>query len=120
MSEISEAAKVKACELANVARVGQYGSTAFNWRDMATNDPEIVAFARYIQDVSDAAKAVLSGLGEPLSYHEAHLAPFILADPVDPLEQAMRALEWCNTDMLAADLRTELTARGLKIVPVQL
>lgn len=100
MTEPSEAAKAKADEL------WQRGSDA-GWTPGDT-------IARFIQQVSDAAKRVANTHGEG-EVPDA-LAPFILPEPVDPL------VEWFCTEATmtapecAADLRDFLAKRGLKIV----
>lgn len=82
MTEISEAAKAKAEEL-----------VASHWGDcppgMPGIDVQLSAFARFIQQVSDAAKSVLVIAGDKYCANgdmvSTNLAPFILPDPVDPL-----------------------------------
>lgn len=109
MSEVSEQAKVKACEL------------------MAEDG---LGLARYIQAVSDALKDTFSGKAIAIGreYWAEKLSPFILPDPVDPLELAGRAViekhraGGADADAIGGDrlflhdLATELAARGLKIV----
>lgn len=79
------------------------------------------ALARYIQQVSDAAKEV-SGTLDPASdrVNRKILAPFILSDPVDPLGEALCEIYagLARVDVMhdAARLRELLTKRGLKIV----
>ena len=108
MSEISEAAKLKACEL------------------MLAEPHSLTAFARYIQQVSDAAKAVRRAQGAHTvsSFIKSLVAPFILPDPVDPLDECIReAIHDCGGSYLGTGydiaLRRALAKRGLKIVEAQ-
>lgn len=98
MTEISEAAKAKAEELMR----HQMGR-------------EHNAFARFIQQVSDAAKVVAKEISKSpdgnVNYlADERLAPFILPEPVDPLAEAI------SLSITADDLREELAKRGYKIV----
>lgn len=90
-----------------------------------------IALARFIAQVSDAAKGVdkvLATDGYPAEGTRRELAPFILVEPVEPLEAAASAViekhkalgadaEAIGGDRLFLhDLQQELAARGLKIV----
>jgi hypothetical protein len=120
VSEISEAAKAKARDLMVEARNTGYASAWTVGQCEASAPDSFKALARYIQQVSDAANAVLCALGEPKSYHEAHLAPFILPDPVDPLVEALELSHvHYSSEENAAALRAELAKRGLEIREVQ-
>lgn len=101
MTEISEAAFAEADRHVSTIPAGEGANGLYRH-----------AFARFIQQVSDAAKAVSAHYGEP-----THMAPFILPEPVDPLA------EWfaVDEDILspqecAASLREHLAKLGLKIV----
>lgn len=77
MTEISEAAKAKATTMMNVD-------------EYVTRDN----IASFIQQVSDAAKVVAHHYDRPssISLAHAHLAPFILPEPVDPLDTIVEDL----------------------------
>lgn len=120
--EISEAAKLKAVEIMNGGQADVFHVEG--WLGLNV--------ARYIQQVSDAAKkatGVLSIIGTSRTEQDAkdRLAPFILPDPVDPLKAAMdAAYEGKNFYRLedadkarsafADAVREELAKRGLQIV----
>jgi hypothetical protein len=92
MTEISEAATAKARELCQFDHADQN------------------RVARFIQQVSDAAKEYDGLTG---------LAPFILPEPVDPaLDALIEDLRGCVADpeRFAADMLRNLAKRGLKIV----
>lgn len=74
------------------------------------------AFARFIREVSDAARTATAADTDSRE-RERLLAPFILPDPVDPLEEALEAT--CilsNPARRAGAIRSELAKHGLKIV----
>jgi hypothetical protein len=87
VTEVSVQAKLRACELANSEDqfVGPFEPRHCD----GDAYPPLTALARYIQQVSDAAKAVDGRLAElgiaDASSTRGLLAPFILPDPVDPL-----------------------------------
>lgn len=77
----------------------------------------IEAHEAYRQEVSDAMQAVLDYCGGNLTpLTRGTLSHFIIAKPVDPLVEVLDELGWCNTNLMAADLRKALASRGLKIV----
>lgn len=75
MSEISEAAIERSDQLMEAENPHNFRSSAATFYAKA--------FARYIQEVSDAAKAVCDY--EASDFTDKKLTPFILPDPVDPL-----------------------------------
>lgn len=124
MVEISEQAKVRACELANASE-----PTA-NWRpyQLEPNSGVYVsgsmrALIALVQQVSDAAKEAfhLIQRGEGGA---REIAPFILPDPVDELlvealatfSRAPGSASHCGNDRRATVLRAALAEHGLKIV----
>lgn len=143
MSEFSEQAKLKACELANAQE------PTSNWQldqlDGSRFVPaSMLALIALCQQVSDAAKASTEALVSVPHWHgqiAPRLVPFILPDPVDPLEEAVRvaveataARRIIPNDFLGHErkkmaptyeqdgpkflntFRAELAKRGLKIV----
>ncbi len=120
MTEISEAAKARADAMLKEADT------------RGDIPPRPVAYwitetlARYIQQVSDEAAGIVDLYGRMYGENERGqivaraLAPFILPEPVDPLEEALRAMwadrGWNWPISKIADLRAELAKRGLKIV----
>jgi hypothetical protein len=88
MAEISEAALNKAIDLANAAD----HTVRWTYNDLSQS-PALDALARYIQQVSDAAKEIVPFGGQRAS---ELLTPFILPEPVDPLliEAAKFAESW--------------------------
>lgn len=118
MSEPSEAAKAKACELLGVDPMEP---TDFNqWRD-GCYAHAARTLARFIQQANDAAKEVSSRFDDSLPRHKwevrTNLAPFILPEPVDPLVEAMdEVLNLSNPQVAATNLRLALAKRDLKIV----
>lgn len=124
MTKISKAAKLKACELANAEFAGHrywqpadFGAQSY--------DAPLIALGRYVQQVSDAAKVLHEQLQNAPGIYECKriaepLAPFILADPVDPLLEAYQAAFPADLTSTAKRhcglLREELTKRGLQIV----
>lgn len=117
MTEISEAAKRKACELAN-AEFGDGDSTRlWELKDVGPLTPSLVALARYIQQTSDVALAVYKNF--PLDDWPDDLADdlldIIIDDDPDPVEAALN--EWFDdveaTD--AASVRAYLANHGLQI-----
>ena len=118
MTEVSEAAKARAAELMNA--VSQSGVQ--HWDIGSVSDalnrppdvyPSVTAFARFIQDVSDAAKEVVACDGDQFG----DLAHFILPEPVDPLAEALRELGEEYPEKTAERLSRLLARRNLKIVP---
>lgn len=112
MTEISEAAKIRAGELitADWGEPPEWTSTNFQ------------TFASYIQRASDAAKEVLDTV-DTSDVERVHvqvvLDPFLLADEPDPLVTALNAAldrvgAFDATE--AENLRAELAKRGLMIV----
>ena len=112
---ISEAARAKYTEL-----------TCYRW-DTDDADRRIIAnrFARFIQDVSDAAKEGVRQLRIPHAQHidcfaaADRLAPFILPDPVDPAEQLATELFDNGYKFHAESIRQALAKRGLEIREMQ-
>lgn len=101
MTKISEAAKAKARKLCAAQFVD--------------NDDGVAAF---IQQVSDAAKIVTKNCGPITESHQA-VAPFILSEPTDPLQDVLLDVwrqHWDNGSLGAEWLREALAKRGLKIV----
>lgn len=117
MGEPSGQAKVRACELANANT--HPGHDFWRSERIRSDLPMAWAFARFIQDVSDAAKAVDSNLarcynGPNIDSARDTLAPFILAGPGDPLEEVLA--RWRFTERDVENVREELAKRGLSIV----
>lgn len=115
MTEISEAAKAKAYSLL----LAQYETRQFAPPSRDTHEASAGgrAFACFIQEVSDAAKAATRNAAKYPDIAEEHLAPFILPEPVDPLIEAYQAAyvpDAAGSTM--ARLQTELAKRGFKIV----
>lgn len=116
MSEVSEAAKLKAKELVGAEHKMLLGV-----------DPGVsamAALARYVHQASDAAKAVRTYVHSDFTDHPSLdlLAPFILPDPVDALVEVLRFEEseiHASYEKRAAFIRAELAKHGLQIVPVQ-
>lgn len=100
----SEAAKRKACELAN--------AQGCRWApDEPT--PQLYALALYIDGVSEAVKSAINACGHDAirkAQIRGSLARFMLPDPVDPLEEILGRVT-------AKQLRAELDKRGLTIAP---
>ena len=110
MADVSEAAKARALEMLwreGVPQTKEYVQTTYGF----------LALARFIQEVSDALKAVnAANTGIGIKLPES-LAPFILPEPVDPLVEAMRDCGWnSDAEADAGALREVLAKRGLKIV----
>ena len=108
MTEISEAAKERRRQLGT-----EYPEDSYD-----------TIFARYIQQVSDAAKVADAALQrEGFARYEdcrVRLSPFILPDPVDPLEDVFREGGFIGEPKAVARcVREELAKRGLEIRPVQ-
>ena len=106
MTEISEAAKAK-------ARDFLLGGT------LSPHD----LVARFIQEVSDAAKEL--DVASVPSLRRVKIRPFILPEPVDPLETALNealiaseAYHHASPDLVRR-VRENLAKRGLEIRPVQ-
>lgn len=114
MTEPSEAAKRRACEL-----LGASGVRGFmDWKS-----PPVMALARYIETTSDAARVVDRALAtagrHTASLMRRTLQPLILPDEPDPLPEIIGAMWEKSFNNLEGDakwLRTELAKRGLKIV----
>ncbi len=120
MTEPSEAAKRKACEVANEASdfdrtweqaMRVHGSFAY------------VALARVLQEHSDVAKVAIAAAGKGWGLQEAEvrgkLQPLILPEESDPLEDMigiLRRMPGPNEKHDAEWFRLELAERGLKIV----
>ena len=107
MVEVSEAAKAKASELLRNIVPGF--------------EPDVCAF---IQPVSDAAREASDQFARlpaslPCIAARNALAPFILPDPVDPLEEALRAAGYGVFPDDLARVKEALAKRGLKIVREQ-
>lgn len=120
MTEISEAAKLKACELINDGLTRghiAYEAALVRWESW----PVGLAFARYIQQVSDAAKACVKSNAVDKAEH--WLSPFILPDPVDPLAVIIKAAfrdAYGHADQRSLErLTAALARRGLKIVEAE-
>lgn len=123
MAEISEAAKARAAALFNENN----GDETWLVTDFGRGYPTFDAFARFIQEVSDAAKEVVplctDWVGNTREIGErcaAKLAPFILPEPADPLEDALACCglfidssDWTENARL---FRSALRDHGLKIV----
>jgi hypothetical protein len=113
MTEISEAAKLKARGLLGTGVPGSITQR----------------IADYIQQVSDAAKAVVETGYMCVTKDERRfgdvLAPFVLAEPVDPLEEIFSSVEFTGPydgrsgAQDAEVFRQLLAKRGLEIRPVQ-
>ena len=116
MSDISEAAKLKACEWANAqSMLGPVVLPDCVGREAS---PIITGFARYVQQASDTLKGIVDDYGVSSPQYKT-LAPFILPDPpADPLVEALKPLV-CDADIFAGELRYNLAKRGLQIVPAQ-
>ena len=72
-------------------------------------------FARFIQEVNDAARAS-KALAPPNADSSRPLGPFILPEPVDPLLGVAEEAMVGTAAETAIRLRAELAKRGLKIV----
>ena len=80
------------------------------------------AFARFIQEVSDAAKVA----SDQFATHPASapcigarnaLAPFILPGPVDPVKEALAETYGGAAPEFVSAFHAAIAKRGLKIVP---
>jgi hypothetical protein len=77
--------------------------------------------AHFIQQVSDAAAAVRGGLSET---HQPILAPFILPEPMEPVDPLVEAVFNVlsgfegreHAESYARTIRKHLAQRGMKIV----
>lgn len=112
MTQPSEAAKRKACELANAA-VPRNNTP---WEPAYVGDTRfgaITALARYIQQTSDVAKGLLTApyLGPE---RRAALQSLILPDDPDPLDKFAKWLNGCSKD--GRKLQEAAAMFGLKIV----
>ena len=72
------------------------------------------AFCRFIQEVSDAAKASVTALGEPQSYHMAHIGKFILPDPKPDVVEEV----WHLANKSKDHFRSAIAEGGYKISKV--
>lgn len=125
MTEISEAAKAKACELMNSAYAAEGGGTDLWTRPTDDGHHAVLAFARFIQQVSDAAKGCCQWFELPAL--NTRLAPFILPEPVDPLKPLGIATSIPTIDPVWSagwnscleEVRKQIEDRGLQILPVQ-
>lgn len=120
MVEPTHEAKQRACDLANAARIVPH-NTLYTPSD-CNSTVSMLAFAEYVQQVSDAAKEALRSPDVPVRAAGAihgHLAPFILPEPVDPVEVLARQMvaELDVSITTAKKAITNLVAAGLiKIV----
>lgn len=119
MTDISQAAKERAVELANdeIAQTN-YRPYHANERSLAANPP-LTALAKYIDKVSGIAKeAVMSNTVASGWYREILLKELILTD-VDPLADALWGTSVSlksNCERDAKELRNALAKAGYKIV----
>lgn len=113
MVKISEAAKRRAWELAMSVAI-ERGKT----RDQASD--WMIAFQRVLQEHSDVAKRVLGSLphhGPVTDVLRGHLAPLILPDDPDKVQDAIEAaLPGVRYVDGSERLHAELAKRGLQIV----
>lgn len=114
MTEPTEAAKQRACDLANeVAGIGDWRASHC---DPDSANTSMIAFARELQRISDIAEEVDARLAFPtvsgpnVIAARAKLATIILPKPVDPLEGFAR---WANISR--DELESFLAKRGLEI-----
>lgn len=117
MADVSEAAKAKACELIN-AGITFEQFLVWNVENIDERNSLALSFARFIQEVSDAAKAARDNHWDYIPTLNK-LETFILPEPVDPLYEALFAvveLGRYDTREQTELLRAELAKRGLKIV----
>lgn len=114
MSEPSEQAKRKACELAN-QHCGTRHITPYAADD---GSPALVAFARHIQNTSDVAKFAENALFQAGVHRTAlsrtRLRSLILPDEPDPLDKFAEWLNGCSKD--GKKLQEAAAMFGLKIV----
>lgn len=126
---ISEAAKLKACELASELAGGNGYAVEKMFLPNGLWDSRLHALARFIQQVSDAAKGVCRTLDLAMptklaaDEEKKALAPFILPDPVDPLLARMidvlltdEANDFGDEPGLMRAIETALAKANLKIV----
>jgi hypothetical protein len=114
--DVSEAAELKALGLFGAEEAIDPQPTPAQWCN---------ALARYIQDVSDAAKEASSyarGAAYSIPAVSETLAPFILPEPVDPLAEAVASVlagfeNHRHAESYAKAIRLKLATRGFKIVP---
>jgi len=112
MTEISEAAKRKACELANKP----LRHTAGCWEpDDCDRDETLHALARVLQEHSDVAKdaAAMARNGEWSNAADT-LQSLILPDDPDPLDKFAKWLNVCSKD--GKKLQEAAAMFGLKLV----
>jgi hypothetical protein len=118
MTEISEAAKVEACERATTKDHAVFMVCDFESEESYAF--VLHAFARFIQQVSDAAKEAQLNIGVNGNKVREHLAPFILPEPVDPLAEVLWGMDLTEVkdgaEKTAEVIRRALAKRGLKIV----
>ena len=115
MTEPTQAAKQRACDLANA----QLDDALSVPDDVNEWNPTLRALAQLCQDISDAVEAI----DKPVSrwpYWE-RLAPFILPKPApDPLAEALRSTPICETPEARAQLvRAALAQRGHEVAPIK-
>lgn len=122
---ISEAAKAKACDLTNAMRAQRGDRAIWEPRDFGPDGHSpLSAFARFIQEVSDAAKATVPlletwvGNSDEAGARAADaLRPFILPEPVDPVKEALAETYGGAAPEFVSAFHVALAKRGLKIVP---
>lgn len=118
MTEVSEAALDKALKICGI---NPDQKPLYDWRD-GIYARAVGEFARFIQEVSDAAKKALRARGiSDISFDDLDelFSPFILPDPVDPLAEALEEAwgsHWAEGGKSLAALRKALARRGIKIV----
>ncbi len=131
MTEISEAAKRKACELANAERKHDadwmWCVDEVAWRADAsrpTSDGVMLAFARVLQEHSDVAKAAIVAAGKVWGLQEVEVRGILqsLILPEEPEPVKLLADAWIKAKQehpegrWAVHALENLTAAGFKIV----
>lgn len=112
MTEPSEAAKRKACELAN-AHVAT-GDGCY-WPEQVPSDPPLYALALHLDEVDSKMREIVA-LSGPNCQRAIIARSLMLPDPVGPLEEAWMAC-WPNGLIQPAHvLAAELAKRGYKLV----
>lgn len=112
---ISEAAMAKAVELLNAAYTAK-GQTP-SWKlPEDERHSTVLALSGFIQQASDAAKAACDPANP---FRPENLREFILPEPVDPLVDALKELDFLNPEEIAPDLRAAFAKHGLSIVEVK-
>lgn len=116
MTKITDAAKRKACELANTSWRNRPGCWLL---EDVGEDETLHALARFIQETSDVAKVAADRAdfeaGRPSGVRDI-LDPLILPDEPDPLLGVVEEAIAGTAEKGAAQLREVLAKRGLKIV----